>query len=166
MAPPLRLMLSCRADCVTADIPTRHNSPRHPFCVLCSPAKPTVWQLVSPTATVDHGHPCASGAVSCRADRVTVGVTRFVISSLGEKYVTPPVLDYHAIYRQSTEMTPVVFVLSPGANSHAGWRAVVALVCLGGWMDVGEGWVSMCGVWTRCTFAGSALAGVMCALQS
>lgn len=51
-----------------------------------------------------------------RMDRVTVGITRFVIGALGEKYVTPPVLDYHAIFRQSSETTPVVFVLSPGAD--------------------------------------------------
>lgn len=28
----------------------------------------------------------------------------------------PPVLDYHAIYRRSTPTTPVVFILSPGAD--------------------------------------------------
>lgn len=51
-----------------------------------------------------------------RVDRVTVAITHFVMSMLGERFVTPPVLDYHAIYRQSTETTPVVFVLSPGAD--------------------------------------------------
>lgn len=35
---------------------------------------------------------------------------------LGEKYVQPPVLDYKSIFRQSSAMTPVVFVLSPGAD--------------------------------------------------
>lgn len=51
-----------------------------------------------------------------RVDRVVVGITHFVIQTLGERYVTPPVLDYHAIFRQSTPTTPVVFVLSPGAD--------------------------------------------------
>lgn len=51
-----------------------------------------------------------------RVDRVTVAITNFVISMLGERYVTPPVLDYGTIYRQSSETTPVVFVLSPGAD--------------------------------------------------
>eukprot|EP00955_Chlamydomonas_euryale_P094425 364857-Chlamydomonas_euryale.AAC.10 len=51
-----------------------------------------------------------------RMDRVTVGITRFVISVMSEKYVQPPVLDYGMIYRQSRETTPVVFVLSPGAD--------------------------------------------------
>lgn len=49
-------------------------------------------------------------------DRVTVGITRYVIAKMGEKYVQPPTLDYPAIYRQSTQMTPIIFVLSPGAD--------------------------------------------------
>jgi dynein heavy chain, axonemal len=39
-----------------------------------------------------------------------------VIEQLGEKYVQPPLLDYANIFKQSTSMTPVVFVLSPGAD--------------------------------------------------
>jgi hypothetical protein len=49
-----------------------------------------------------------------RTDRVTVGITRYVISIMGERYVQPPTLDYASIYKQSTETTPIVFVLSPG----------------------------------------------------
>lgn len=45
-----------------------------------------------------------------------IAVTRFVIDQLGEKYVQPPLLDYANIFKQSTSMTPVVFVLSPGAD--------------------------------------------------
>lgn len=51
-----------------------------------------------------------------RMDRVTVSITRYVIAKMGEKYVQPPTLDYSAIYRQSTQMTPIIFVLSPGAD--------------------------------------------------
>ena len=51
-----------------------------------------------------------------RVDRVTIAVTNFVIAKMGEKYVQPPVLDYHNIYTQTTSITPVVFVLSPGAD--------------------------------------------------
>lgn len=47
---------------------------------------------------------------------VQIAVTRFVIEQLGEKYVQPPLLDYANIFKQSTSMTPVVFVLSPGAD--------------------------------------------------
>ena len=51
-----------------------------------------------------------------RVDRVTVTITNYVIGRMGERYVTPPVLDYKSIYAQSGPLTPVVFVLSPGAD--------------------------------------------------
>jgi dynein heavy chain len=51
-----------------------------------------------------------------RVDRVYNGMTRFVISSLGEKYVTPPVINYQLILDQTTPFTPVIFILSPGAD--------------------------------------------------
>lgn len=51
-----------------------------------------------------------------RPDRVVVGITHFVVASLGDRYVTPPVLDYRALFKQSSPTTPVVFVLSPGAD--------------------------------------------------
>ena len=51
-----------------------------------------------------------------RMDRVTVTITNYVVEHMGEKYITPPVLDYKAIYQQSGPLTPVVFVLSPGAD--------------------------------------------------
>lgn len=35
---------------------------------------------------------------------------------MGEKYVMPPVLDYRVVHRQSSSMTPIVFILSPGAD--------------------------------------------------
>lgn len=51
-----------------------------------------------------------------RPDRVTVCITRFVMHAMGERYVQPPTLEYRIIYKQSTEYTPIVFVLSPGAD--------------------------------------------------
>jgi dynein heavy chain len=51
-----------------------------------------------------------------RIDRITVALTRYVMEKMGEKYVTPPVLDYRVIHRQSSSTTPIVFILSPGAD--------------------------------------------------
>jgi dynein heavy chain len=35
---------------------------------------------------------------------------------MGDKYVTPPILSYDSVFDQSTPMTPVVFILSPGSE--------------------------------------------------
>merc|ERR1719502_930823 len=51
-----------------------------------------------------------------RPDRAYNAVKQFVICELGEAYVQPPVLDYARIYRQSSCNSPMVFVLSPGAD--------------------------------------------------
>eukprot|EP00466_Bigelowiella_natans_P011733 jgi/Bigna1/49976/estExt_Genewise1.C_620014 len=52
-----------------------------------------------------------------RQDRVSSGIRNFVIKEMkSTKYVTPPVLEYSRIYNQSTRVTPVVFILSPGAD--------------------------------------------------
>ena len=45
-----------------------------------------------------------------------VAVTQYVTQVLGAKYVRPPLLDYGNIHRQSSSLTPVVFILSPGAD--------------------------------------------------
>lgn len=51
-----------------------------------------------------------------RVDRVTVAVTHFVAAALGPAFVQPPVLEYADVLRQSNERTPILFVLSPGAD--------------------------------------------------
>jgi hypothetical protein len=51
-----------------------------------------------------------------RPDRATVAMTRYVAVTLGPSFVQPPVLEYADVLRQSDERTPIVFVLSPGAD--------------------------------------------------
>jgi dynein heavy chain, axonemal len=51
-----------------------------------------------------------------RPDRVAVQMTRYVSISLGERYVQPPTVDFNNIYAQSSELGPIVFILSPGAD--------------------------------------------------
>jgi dynein heavy chain len=51
-----------------------------------------------------------------RPDRAYNSIALFIADSLSEKYVQPPVLDYQVVYDQSTSVTPMVFVLSPGAD--------------------------------------------------
>ena len=38
------------------------------------------------------------------------------VQVMGEKYVMPPVISFEAIYEQSTTVTPIVFILSPGSD--------------------------------------------------
>ncbi|XP_074525804.1 dynein axonemal heavy chain 10 [Halichoeres trimaculatus] len=51
-----------------------------------------------------------------RVDRVYRAVTDYVATTMGEKYVQPPVISYDAIYEQSTPYSPIVFILSPGSD--------------------------------------------------
>ncbi|XP_068162278.1 dynein axonemal heavy chain 10 [Antennarius striatus] len=51
-----------------------------------------------------------------RTDRVFRAVTDYVTITMGEKYVQPPVINFDAIYEQSTPYSPIVFVLSPGSD--------------------------------------------------
>ena len=51
-----------------------------------------------------------------RVDRVYRAITNFVTKRMGEQYVTPPVVSLESIYDQSTNHSPIVFILSPGAD--------------------------------------------------
>jgi dynein heavy chain len=54
-----------------------------------------------------------------RADRVAVAIQDFVAAELGEKFIEPQMSDLAAIYKESSPMTPLIFVLSPGADPAA-----------------------------------------------
>ena len=53
-----------------------------------------------------------------RPDRVYNGVKRFIIEFYNnqEYYVQPPTIQYDKIFSQSNEKSPIVFILSPGAD--------------------------------------------------
>ena len=51
-----------------------------------------------------------------RVDRVYRAITNFVTGRMGEQYVTPPVISFDNVYDQSTPQSPIVFILSPGAD--------------------------------------------------
>lgn len=51
-----------------------------------------------------------------RIDRVFCAINSYVIEVMGEEFVTPPVINFKAIYEQTTPSTPVVFMLSPGSD--------------------------------------------------
>jgi dynein heavy chain, axonemal len=51
-----------------------------------------------------------------RPDRIIFACTSFVANNLGRKYVEPPVLDLKEVYGDSSPVSPLIFVLSPGVD--------------------------------------------------
>jgi len=49
-----------------------------------------------------------------RPDRISFCVRKFIVNNLGYLFVEPPVLDIKAVLEDSTQQTPLIFVLSPG----------------------------------------------------
>ena len=78
-----------------------------------------------------------------RTDRVYVAVTHFVEAKMGEKYTQPPVLNYHTIFEQSSNTSPVVFILSPGADPLQDLQALAESVGMGAnkfrFLSLGQG---------------------------
>merc|ERR1711988_1856389 len=51
-----------------------------------------------------------------RADKVADGVINFVVEKMGQRFVEPPPFDLQACYKDSTVLSPLVFVLSKGSD--------------------------------------------------
>eukprot|EP00992_Anisonema_acinus_P002258 TRINITY_DN10608_c1_g1_i2.p1 TRINITY_DN10608_c1_g1~~TRINITY_DN10608_c1_g1_i2.p1 ORF type:complete len:2266 (+),score=796.72 TRINITY_DN10608_c1_g1_i2:1-6798(+) len=53
-----------------------------------------------------------------RVDRVYLAVSQFISQcpQMGQKYTSPPILKYMDVYKQSSQYSPIVCVISPGAN--------------------------------------------------
>jgi len=52
-----------------------------------------------------------------RSDRVVNGVFKFIKEFYNnDYYAQPPHLDYEKVFNQSNEKSPIIFILSPGAD--------------------------------------------------
>ena len=51
-----------------------------------------------------------------RNDRCINAIKNFIIDRMSDMYIKSPPIDYEKIYKQSTEKTPIIFILSPGAD--------------------------------------------------
>ena len=51
-----------------------------------------------------------------RPDKLELAVQNFIIESMGEQYVTPPPFNLPACFEESAPLSPLVFVLSAGAD--------------------------------------------------
>ena len=47
---------------------------------------------------------------------MATGVQGFVVSKMGERFIKPPVFDLNACFDDSSCVTPLVFILSPGSD--------------------------------------------------
>merc|ERR1719265_1118504 len=57
-------------------------------------------------------------------DRVIPAVNVFVGGKIGEKFVEPPPFDLDAVYDESSCITPLLFVLTPGMDPTGQLRAL------------------------------------------
>jgi dynein heavy chain len=53
---------------------------------------------------------------SLRQDRLSFCLTKYISTNLGSQYTEPPVLDIKSVLEDSTNKTPLIFVLSPGVD--------------------------------------------------
>ena len=60
-----------------------------------------------------------------RQDRVINAIKGFIREQMNEMYIISPVKDYEKIYQQSTERTPIVVILSPGADPEGDVRNLI-----------------------------------------
>lgn len=51
-----------------------------------------------------------------RVDCVYRCINDYITREIGEEFITPPVVSFEAIYEQTSPLTPVVFMLSPGSD--------------------------------------------------
>lgn len=51
-----------------------------------------------------------------RVDRIYLAITQYVTKAMGDQFVTPPVIHFEAIWEQSTPLSPIIFILSPGSD--------------------------------------------------
>lgn len=54
-----------------------------------------------------------------RQDRIYRAINLYVTESMGEEFITPPVVKFKAVYEESQPGVPVVFMLSPGSDPTA-----------------------------------------------
>lgn len=55
-----------------------------------------------------------------RPDRISFCLSAFTASNLGPRFTEPPVLDITAVLDDSSNRTPLIFVLSPGVDPTSG----------------------------------------------
>lgn len=61
-----------------------------------------------------------------RADKITLAIQNFIIEKTGKAFVDPPTFNLGACYADSSNVTPLIFVLSAGSDPVADFRKYAA----------------------------------------
>lgn len=51
-----------------------------------------------------------------RPDKIVPAISLFVINYLGQEFMSPPPFDLSLVFRDSSQITPLIFILSPGSD--------------------------------------------------
>lgn len=60
-----------------------------------------------------------------RADKVTIALQNYIIEQIGKQYVTPPTFKLDQCFRDSSNISPLIFVLSSGSDPIASFMKLV-----------------------------------------
>lgn len=61
-----------------------------------------------------------------RLDKITLATQNYIIEHLGEAFVTPPTFEIAKSFKESSLTTPLVFILSKGADPNSSFEAFAA----------------------------------------
>lgn len=59
---------------------------------------------------------------SIRADKIPLAIQSFIIEQIGKAFVDPPTFNLRACYNDSSNIQPLIFVLTPGSDPIADFR--------------------------------------------
>jgi len=57
-----------------------------------------------------------------RPDKVTAGIQNFITEKIGQQFIDPPTFNLGACYRDSSNISPLIFVLSAGSDPIADFK--------------------------------------------
>jgi dynein heavy chain len=57
-----------------------------------------------------------------RADKVTAGIQNFISEKIGQQFIDPPTFNLGACYNDSSNISPLIFVLSAGSDPIADFK--------------------------------------------